>query len=104
MANSIYVTMSKSWLEKNKAKAAKDYFERFPGEEAKERKDGLLFELEPERAELDDGEIHWDLMGPEGEPFVSVTYVMSTEDQVKLAELLIKRLNKAKSAIEAALD
>lgn len=85
-------------------KAAKDYYKRFDGEDEKQRKDGLLFELEPQDATLNHEEIEWDLVGPKGEPFVSVSYVLSTEDQVKLAEILIKRLNKAKAAVEAALD
>ncbi len=97
----VYLTVDKQWLEKNKAKASKEYRETFKGEENPDQ--GLKFDLDTkENVDSDSGSITWHFTGDAADgPFLSVTYDLDNEDYIKLSELVIKRLNKMKTAMEA---
>src|ERR1041385_7144249 len=95
----IYLSIQKGWFDKNKEAAAKLYAER--SDEDNDR--GYLFDLDntKETLESDSSSITFGLPGEDDAPYVSVTYQLDDEDWIRLSEMLIKRLNKVKAAIEA---
>lgn len=100
----IYLSIQKGWFDKNKEAAAKLYADRSDEENDK----GFLFDLDntKETLESDSSSITFGLIDKENNeaPYISVTYQLDDEDWIRLSEMLIKRLNKVKAAIEAVQD
>lgn len=100
----IYLSIQKGWFEKHKAQAEKDYADVVDDESDK----GFRFDLDntKETLENESNSITWGFVDKDDDsaPYVSVTYVLDDEDWIRLSEMLIKRLNKVKAAIEAVQD
>ena len=90
----IYLLIDKDWFEKNKAHVLKKYKDATNGEE------GYGFDIDTKKEEISNNGLTLSLSLPgkdDNAPYISIEYDLDTEDLVKLAEILIKRLNKAKS-------
>jgi len=95
--SNIYITLEKGWFEKNAAKAAKRYKDKVDSDG-----EGWIFQFDAEKQEITNygKTLSLQLPGDEDDPdapYLEIEYTLDTEDLVKLAEILIKQLNKAKA-------
>jgi|GEM_PF-5394712 len=93
----IILELDAEFFEKNKTKAKKAFDDNLDKNSDLQGK-GYRFVLDLEKQEMDadNGTFTVSLMD-EHLNYIDLKYVLENEDLIKLAELLIKRLNKAKS-------
>ena len=95
----VYITANKEFVEKTSEKANKDAISEFHGED--EPGKSLLWDLEDQYSEIEiteDGRIK--VVSDSKFGFISVDVALTSEDLVKIVELVVKRLNKFKNVIE----
>lgn len=98
----IYLSVEKAWLEKNIEKAVKAYDKEFNENDKEEKGKWCLFDIDTTKDEIrtEGGEIYLGLPSAGDGPYISIRYKLDPEDYIKLTELAIKRMNKAKALFE----
>ena len=95
----MYITLRKSYLERTMEEANKRAIKEYGEEDGVDR---LLWDIDRESIKLkieEGGVIH--LLSDSQLAFITLSYKLNVDEQIKIVEQVVKRLHKIKSMLDA---